>query len=441
MSTRCYKCGQEIPDTHTNCPNCGTPKIEESNVLLWGLLSAFLPFVGIVLYYMWKDLKPRTTVRITQGLWSSIPIYFVVLGLIILGSFNQTFFLGFIILVALVLIFTHQSLCVSIAKKKGQNEFLAGLIGLIPVYGMIHYLRAEPVRPLSPTALPAILNPKNILGTMVIYLELTALAAIVVVPIIYAIGTSLSPNAGILNTIWPKEPSLVNYKFLFEGSRIIGGIEETTDFTKWYANTLVVAILTMIGAVLFVTGTAYVFARYKFKGKKAGLLTILVLQMFPSFLSLIAIFTLFQSFGLTNNPYALVIIYVSGGIPFNVWLIKGYLANVPKELDESAKIDGANKLQIFFKIILPLSVPIVSFVAVTSFMGPWMDYILPSFLIIDSEKWTLAVGIFDFINDASDTNYPAFAAAALIVAVPITTLYVVFQRYLIEGITAGANKG
>jgi arabinogalactan oligomer/maltooligosaccharide transport system permease protein len=197
----------------------------------------------------------------------------------------------------------------------------------------------------------------------------------------------------------------------------------------------------MIGAVLFVTGTAYVFARYKFKGKKAGLLTILVLQMFPTFLSLIAIFTLFQTFGLTNQPLALVIIYVAGGIPFNIWLIKGYLMNIPKELDESAKIDGANKIQIFFKIILPLSVPIISFVAVTQFMAPWMDYILPSFLIIDSEKWTLAVGIFEFINDPADTNYPAFAAAAMIVAIPITTLYVVFQRYLIEGITAGANKG
>ena len=90
---------------------------------------------------------------------------------------------------------------------------------------------------------------------------------------------------------------------------------------------------------------------------------------------------------------------------------------------------------------MPLSVPIISFVAVTAFMSPWMDYILPSFLLIDNEKWTLAVGIFDFINDVSDTNYPAFAAAALIVAIPITTLYVVFQRYLIEGITAGANKG
>jgi arabinogalactan oligomer/maltooligosaccharide transport system permease protein len=267
------------------------------------------------------------------------------------------------------------------------------------------------------------------------------LAFVVVIPIIYTIGTSLSPNSGILNTIWPDNPSLINYKFLFTGSRMVGGIEETTDFVKWYWNTLQVALLTMVFAVLFVTGTAYVFARYKFKGKKGGLLTILVLQMFPSFLSLIALFTLFQTFGLTNEPKALVIIYVSGSKPFNIWLIKGYLQNIPKELDESAKIDGANKVQIFFKIILPLSVPIISFVAVTQFMAPWMDYILPSYLIIDSDKWTLAVGIFDFINDVANTNYPAFAAAALIVAAPITFLYVVFQKYLIEGITAGANKG
>ena len=354
---------------------------------------------------------------------------------------NPNVIRGVSIFVGLVLLFTHQSLCVAIAEKKGQNKTKASFLGLVPVYGMYYFLTVEPARKLSPSAIPAIMKPRNILGTMFIYAELVALSFVVVIPIIYAIGTSLSPNAGILNTIWPENPSLANYKFLLTGSRNVGGIEEITYFTKWYANTLGVAVLTMIGSVLFVTGTAYVFARYNFKGKKAGLLSILVLQMFPSFLSLIAIFTLFQSFGLTNNPYALVIIYVSGSIPFNVWLIKGYLQNVPKELDESAKIDGANKLQIFFKIILPLSVPIISFVAVTSFMSPWMDYILPSYLIIDSEKWTLAVGIFDFINSASDTNYPAFAAAALIVAIPITTLYIVFQRYLIEGITAGANKG
>lgn len=348
---------------------------------------------------------------------------------------------GILVYVALVVIFTLQSLTVSVANKKGKSEFLAGLIGLIPVLGLLYYLNIEPVRKLSATALPNIFKPKNILGTMFIYSELVLLAFVVVIPLIYTVGTSLSPTSGILNTIWPDNPSLVNYKFLLTGSREIGGLVETTHFVKWYWNTLQVAFLTMVFAVLFVTGTAYVFARYKFKGKKAGLLTILVLQMFPTFLSLIAIFTLFHTFGMTNEPKYLVIIYVSGSIPFNIWLIKGYLQNIPKELDESAKIDGANKLQIFFKIILPLSVPIISFVAVTQFMAPWMDYILPSYLIMDSEKWTLAVGIFDFIDNPANINYPAFAAAAIIVAIPIATLYIVFQKYLIEGITAGANKG
>ena len=415
------------------------------------LLGCFLfPPFGLFMYFKYRkeqDLFKSSKVGFAAlfGAITEFVIYVIIIipnvGGVTKVLTNPSIVRGVIIFVSLVLLFTHQSLCVAISEKKGQNKTKAGFIGLIPVYGLYYYLTVKPARILSPSAIPSILKPKNIFGTMFIYAELVALSFIVVIPIIYAIGTSLSPNSGILNTIWPTNPSLVNYKFLLSGSRLVGGIEETTDFKLWYANTLGVAVLTMIGAVLFVTFTAYVFARYSFKGKKAGLLTILVLQMFPSFLSLVAIFTLFQSFGLTNNPYALVIIYVSGSIPFNVWLIKGYLQNIPKELDESAKIDGANKLQIFFKIILPLSVPIISFVAVTSFMSPWMDYILPSYLIIDSEKWTLAVGIFDFINDQADTNYPAFAAAALIVAIPITTLYIVFQKYLIEGITAGANKG
>ena len=374
----------------------------------------------------------------------------------------------------LIALFTHQSLTVAIMEKKGRAQSRAGFIGLIPIYGLYWALTAKSERKLASTSIPNILKVRNILGTAFIYGELIALATIVLLPIIYTIGTSLSPGSGILNTIWPSNPTFDNYKFLWmgveplkEGTVLQAGeaftsaqgyacvAEETcntvakalfaptmrTFFGQWFWNTLQIAFFTMIFAVLFVTGTAYVFARYNFKGKKAGLLTILVLQMFPSFMGLIALFTLFQTFNLTNQPLALVVVYVSGSIPFNIWLIKGYLQNVPKELDESAKIDGANKLQIFFQIILPLSVPIISFVAVTQFMAPWMDYILPSYLIIDEEKWTLAVGIFEFITNQSELNYSAFAAAAMMIALPITILYVVFQRYLIEGITAGANKG
>ncbi|HNZ50942.1 MAG TPA: ABC transporter permease subunit, partial [Bacilli bacterium] len=200
--------------------------------------------------------------------------------------------------------------------------------------------------------------------------------------------------------------------------------------------------------VLFITGAAYVFARFKFKGKKVGLITILVLQAFPSFMGLIAMFTLFDTFGLLNKPWALTILYVGGAIPFNLWLIKGYLQQIPKDLDESAMLDGANKWQIFSKIILPLSLPILSFVAVSQFIVPWMDYMLPNYLLNSpdysgdiQEVWTLAIGLFSMISGQDKANYTTFAAGALIVALPITLLYMAFQRFLIQGITAGATKG
>jgi arabinogalactan oligomer/maltooligosaccharide transport system permease protein len=205
----------------------------------------------------------------------------------------------------------------------------------------------------------------------------------------------------------------------------------------------------MVLGVIFITGAGYVFARFKFKGKKAGLMGILVLQVFPSFMGIIAMFVLFQTFGLLGKPTYLTILYVGGSIPGNIWLIKGYLSQIPKDLDESAMLDGASKWQIFFKIILPLAVPILSFVAVGQFMAPWMDYILPR-LLLDvqinpeievSKQWTLAVGLFSLISNPRSSSYTTFAAGALIVAVPITVLYMIFQRYLIEGITAGATKG
>ncbi len=348
----------------------------------------------------------------------------------------------FIFMGLLVILFTHQSLVVSVAERKGYKGVKPGFIGLIPGFGFYYYFKMKKsLRNINKDSFKFVFRPSNIIGTVLVYAELVLLGFVVLLPIAYIIGASLSPLSGLPRTIWPDNPTLDNFRFLISGVGEYGGQEVTTNFTSWYWNTLQIAIFTMIFAVLFITGTAYVFSRYKFKGKKAGLLAILILQMFPSFLGLIALFTLFHTFGLLDQPLALVVVYTAGAIPFNVWLIKGYLQSIPKELDESAKIDGASKLTIFFKIILPLSLPIIGFVAVTQFMAPWMDYILPSFVILSEENWTLAVGIFAFINDQTMINYPAFAASALLVAIPITVLYIAFQRYLIEGITAGANKG
>ncbi|WP_088043079.1 sugar ABC transporter permease [Bacillus sp. EAC] len=275
-------------------------------------------------------------------------------------------------------------------------------------------------------------NFGSALLTTLIYILLTIVAVIVLFPIIWIVGSSFGESTGLANaTPIPTNPTLMHYKELLT----------ETKFSLWYWNTLKIALINMVLSVFLSTSAAYVFSRFKFKGKKFGMIAMLVLQMFPSFMGMIAIYILFLNFGLLDNHMGLVLVYAAGQIPFNTWLIKGYLGAVPKALDESAMIDGATKTQIFFKIILPLSKPILTFVALTQFMAPWMDFILPRLLISSNEKKTLAIGLFDLIKGQTNQNFTMFAAGAVLVAVPITILYVWLQKYIIQGVTAGANKG
>lgn len=280
-------------------------------------------------------------------------------------------------------------------------------------------------------------NKKNfslqeLIKTILLYLLLITMAVMVLYPVLWIVGASFNPGSGLSSaTMIPENGTFEHYKRLFE----------ETEFPNWYKNTFMIAFFNMIASVLLTTTTAYVFARFKFVGKKIGLLTILILQMFPSFLGMIAIYMLFLNFGLLNKPLALVLIYATGQIPYNTWLVKGYLSGIPSSLDEAAKIDGANKVQIFTKIIFPLSKPIITFVAVTQFMAPWFDFILPRFVISSDAKKTLAVGLYEMISGSTNNNFTMFAAGAVLVAVPITIIYSFLQRYLIEGVTAGANKG
>jgi arabinogalactan oligomer/maltooligosaccharide transport system permease protein len=271
---------------------------------------------------------------------------------------------------------------------------------------------------------------KIITGTL-IYIELVFVAAIVLYPLLWVIGSSVNPLNGIArSSMIPKNPTLDNYLRLFQ----------ETKYLTWYLNTLYVAVLTTVFSIVLHTMTAFVFARFHFRGRKMGLLFVMVLQMFPSFMGLTALYMVALNFGMLNNLNMLIIIYVAGGIPQNIWLVRGYMLNIPRSMDEAASIDGVTKLQLFFKIILPLSLPIVFFIAVTSFMGPWMDYMLPRYLINQNEKRTLAIGLFDLIR-GTNADFTAFCAGSVLVAIPITVLYMVFQRFLLEGLMAGANKG
>ncbi|MCL2571521.1 MAG: sugar ABC transporter permease [Defluviitaleaceae bacterium] len=280
---------------------------------------------------------------------------------------------------------------------------------------------------------------KRLLASLLIYLELLVMLAIVVYPILWLVGAAFSPLRGApgsalqdgLNAI-PRDFTLANFRRLFDDH----------NFSTWYRNTLTIAVLTMIGTVLVHTFMGFIFARLQFKGRKIGLLSIMILQMFPSFLALTAIWVIFLTFGLLDNIYALVLLYVTGGIPFSVWLVRGYMLNIPKSLDEAAYLDGATKLQVFTKVIFPLSKPIIAFIAFSSFISPWMDWIFPNMVLRSSANHTLAMGLFELADVASHSyDITAFTAAALIVGVPIAVIYFVFQRYLLTGLTAGANKG
>jgi arabinogalactan oligomer/maltooligosaccharide transport system permease protein len=272
---------------------------------------------------------------------------------------------------------------------------------------------------------------KKILTGVLIYAELITVAIIVLYPLLWVIGSSLNPVNGFSRgSIIPNEATLANYVRLFE----------KTKYGTWYVNTLYVAVVTTLFSVILHTMTAFSFARFKFRGRKIGLLVVMILQMFPGFLGLTALYMVALNFGMLNNLNMLVIIYVAGGIPGNIWLVRGYMLNIPKSLDEAAFIDGASKVQLFFKIILPLSLPIVFFIAVTSFMGPWMDYMLPRYLINMNERRTLAIGLFDLISKPGG-DFTAFCAGCVLIALPITLMYMLFQRFLLEGLTAGANKG
>lgn len=272
---------------------------------------------------------------------------------------------------------------------------------------------------------------KDIMAYILIYLILIVMAIAILYPVIWIVGSAFNQGSSLASaTAIPKSPTINNFIRLLK----------ETDYKNWYLNTLSIAIVNMIVSVTLVGTMGYVFARLKFAGKKVGLLAILILQMFPSFMGMIAIYVFFLNFGLLNQPLALVIVYSAGQIPYNTWLIKGYLKNISLSLDEAAQIDGASKLQIYVKVILPIMFPILTFVAVTQFMAPWFDYILPSFLISSTEKKTLAVGLYELINTQANNNFTMFAAGAVLVAAPIAILYLFLQKYLIEGLSAGANK-
>jgi arabinogalactan oligomer/maltooligosaccharide transport system permease protein len=267
---------------------------------------------------------------------------------------------------------------------------------------------------------------------LVVIAILTMASIIVVLPVIWIVLSAFKTGSSLFSsTILPEKYTLIHFKELFT----------ETDFPIWYLNTLKIATINMLISVVITSITAYAFARFKFKGRKISLMAILVLQMFPAILAMTAIYIILMKFGLLDTHLGLILIYAVGQIPYNTWLVKGFMGAIPKSLDEAARIDGASNITIFTKIIFPLSRPILVLVALTNFMGPWFDYIFPRLVIKTASKKTLAMGLFEWVRAQSTTHFTRFAAGAILVAVPIAILFVYLQKHLVHGLAQGATKG
>ncbi|GEL07941.1 carbohydrate ABC transporter membrane protein 2 (CUT1 family) [Salisediminibacterium halotolerans] len=284
------------------------------------------------------------------------------------------------------------------------------------------------------TKKPMSRKKKNTLELIAMYSIIGVMFVIILYPLLWTLGLSLNPGRGLFGAeMIPTDWSLVHYEWLF--------FSENSDYLTWYRNSLIVAIATSAFATMIVCFTAYAFSRYRFKGRKNGLYAFLLLQMFPILMAMVALYILLNTVGLLDTLTGLILIYVGGAIPMNAFLVKGYFDSIPRELDESAKIDGAGHFRIFFQILLPLAKPILAVVALFNFMQPFMDFLLPRIVLRSPENYTLALGLFNFVNDEFSNNFTRFAAGSILIAVPIAAVYLFLQRYLISGLASGATKG
>lgn len=266
------------------------------------------------------------------------------------------------------------------------------------------------------------------------YIIILVMIVIILYPILWIIGSSFNPGSSLSSsTMIPKDATLKHYQELFDPER--------SDYLLWYWNTLKICIITMILSVILVSFTAYSFSRYRFVGRKHGLMTFLILQMIPNFAALIAIFVLANLTGLLDTHLGLILIYTGGSIPMNTYLMKGYLDTIPIDLDESARMDGAGHFRIFIQIIMPLAKPIIGVIALFTFIAPFTDFILARVLLRSEEKFTLAVGLYQMVAKQFGNEFTLFAAGAVLIAIPISILFIFLQKYFVTGLTTGGVKG
>lgn len=257
-------------------------------------------------------------------------------------------------------------------------------------------------------------------------------------PVVWVLSASFNPSSSLAGQqLIPDNLTLENYRTLWE-----------TGFPRWFWNSLVISGTAAFLTVLLCALAAYSFSRMRFRGRRGGLLTLLLVQMFPQLLAMVALFLMmirigdiFPAIG-TGTRAGLILVYLGGALGVNTWLMKGFFDTIPTELDESARVDGASHAQIFFQIVLPLVAPILAVVGLLAFIAIINDFVVAqAVLSTNEESWTMSIGLFRYIDQRYGARWGPFAAGAVVGSIPTVLLFAWLQKYIVSGLTQGGVKG
>lgn len=289
---------------------------------------------------------------------------------------------------------------------------------------------------------------KNI-NKLLSHLLLIAIALIVLLPIFSVISVSLSKSGSLKSGFSLKDLSLDNWKYIL-GIPYINSMGESIvspyPIMKWLFNSLKVSLISSLLMLLFSTTAAYSLSRFKFRGKETSLMFLMVMQMFPNMMAMIAFYFMLDFIGQgvpalgIDTHGGLILIYL-GGTPFNIWLLKGYFDTLPRSIEESARMDGCTHFQAFTRIVLPLCTPMLAVIGLLTFISTFSDFILPSILLKSQDQMTFAVGIQIFISESFASRWGQFAAASILGALPISLLFFSIHHYIVDGLSHGGVKG
>ena len=269
------------------------------------------------------------------------------------------------------------------------------------------------------------------LGAIGSHVLLIHAVSLVLLPVLWILDVAMSPGNILGGDIGVSDWTGEHFSKMLDGD---------SSFWIWMRNSLVVSIGTTLMGLALAVPAAYAFSRFRFGGREASMFVFLLVQMFPGIIILVPYFLVMKSLGLLNTSLGLILAYSVTALPLCVWMLKGFFDTVPRELEEAALLDGCNQFQVFWKVVLPLSLPAVAVTALFSFLAAWNEYLLALTFNTSNDMYTLPVGLASLISSTGQA-WGDFAAASLLVSIPVVILFIVFQKFLIQGLSAGSVKG